>query len=225
MPSTTYNVDRIIERCANYSRDTIRDVLNEIQLIVYSQDCFQTMKILSTGMPPYIVTTNNIFEYDCPSDCRRTDAIFTESVPATRSRTRPVGPRREYYFRNKGYYRVAASSRDALKNVLAKVIFQDNPGSTTDSFYHAYYIKATEITSEEIELILPEETHWQVRKAVIAMLTTDEYGESPFDEKTIEKVARKIRNSLNRGFQGNAGTTPIPEEYQNIPEYYYGGYR
>jgi hypothetical protein len=222
MPTTTYNIDRIIERVPEKSREAIRDTLDEIQLIVYSQDCLQTQKVLSTGMPPFITTVANTYEYDCPSDCRRTACVFSVEVPMTKSRSRPIGPRREYYFRNRGYYQVPVNSRDATYENAAKLFFQDNPGDTTSVYYHLYYIKPTRITSEEIQLTLPEETHYLLRKAVCSLFTTEDYGESGFDDDVIEKVARKIRNSLNRGYQSNVGMTPIPEEYQDDTTGVYG---
>jgi len=222
MPTTQYNIDRIQERVTNRTRETIRDVLNEVQLIVYSQDCFQTQRINSDGMPPLLVTQDGVYQYDAPEECRRTESIFTLN-PITRSRSRPVGPRREYYFRSKGYYGVPVATRDAtLADPLCKIIFQDNPGETTENFYHLYYIKPTPILDESTQLTLPEETHYLLRKAVIAMFTTSDYGESSFDDSVIERVSKKIRNSLNRGKQGIAGRTPICAEYQDDCNRSYG---
>jgi hypothetical protein len=221
MPSTTYNIDRIQRSVPDESRETIRDVLNEIQLVVYSQDCFQTQRIDSNGMPPILTTVDGVYEYDCPDECRRTEAIFTLN-PLTRSRARPTGPRQEYYFRNKGYFKAAISTRDATIDSVAKITFQDNPGSTGSNFYHLYYIKPTPIISEDIQLTLPEETHYLIRKAVVAMFVTEKYGQSAFDDSVMERVARKIRNSLNRGAQSNAGETQIREEFQDDYQKYYG---
>lgn len=222
MPSTTYNIDRIMERVPNASREAVREVLNEVQLIVYSQDCLQTTKLSSNGMPPYLVTTDDVYEYACPADCRRTAMIFAAGTPKGYTRQRPVGPRKEYYFRNKGFYPLGHEQRDASIDAVARVFLTENPGTTTEQYYHLYYLKATPIDSEEIQLTLPEETHWLLRKAVVAMLTTEEYGESQFDSNVMEKIARKIRNSLNKGLQGNSGQTPIPEEYQDFPTFYNG---
>jgi len=227
MPTTTYNIDRIVERVTDRSRETIRDMLNEIQLIVYSQDCFQTQKLDSaTGMPPFLVTVDGQFQYDAPSDCRRTAVVFTLN-PVRRQRERPTGPRREYYFRGRGYYGVNISTRDATPaDTLAKVIFQENPGTTTENYYHLYYIKPTPILDEDTQLTLPDEVHYLLRKAVIAMFSTEQYGESAFDDTVIERVAKKIRNSLNRGLQNSiAGETPWREEMQDDYPPYYNGFR
>jgi hypothetical protein len=223
LPTIQYNIDRILERVPDQSPQTILDMLDEIQTIVYSQDCLQTQKILdATGLPPYIVTTDGVYEYDCPSDCRRTAAVFSLADTLRKINTRPVGPAKAYYFRNKGYANVGATTRDATPGKLAKLFFADNPGNTTDVYYHLYFIKPTPLTDVSIQLTLPDEVHYLLRKAVIAMFTTEEYGESPQDEATIERVSRKIRNSLNRGYMSNVGQTPIQEEYQDDNFRYYG---
>ncbi|MBE3122200.1 MAG: hypothetical protein IMZ58_08355 [Thermoplasmata archaeon] len=221
MPTVQYNIERILERVPDQSPETILDVLNEIQTIVYSQNCIQTQKLDSTGLPPFLATTDLIYEYDCPADCRQTSAIFSLSRSTKRLNTRPVGPNKTYYFRNSGYALIAASSRDAYSGQVAKVSFQENPGTTTDVYYHLYYIQPTELSDVSVQLTIPEGMHWLLRKAVIAMFTTEEYGESAMDESTIERVAKKIRNSLNRGFQSNLGQTSIREEYlcDDAPRY------
>jgi hypothetical protein len=222
MPTTEYNVERILTRVRDQTPETILDVLNEIQTIVYSQDCLQTQKIGSTGMPPYIATTDAVYEYNCPADCRRTASIFSLSDALRRVNIRPVGPEKTYYYRNKGYMNVSAITRDATPGVLGKIFFGDNPGTTTDVYYHLYFIKPTELTDVSVQLTLPDEVHWLLRKAVIAMFTSDEYGDNPQEEAIIERVARKIRNSLNRGYMSNVGQTPIQPEYQDGNTSHYG---
>lgn len=214
MPTTQYNIERLLERLPDQSPEVLLTVLDEIQTIVYSQNCLQTQKIESTGLPPFLATTDGVYEYNCPADCRQTAAIFSLSSTIRRYDTRPVGPTRNYYFRNKGYALIGASSRDAYSGQVARVFFEANPGTTTDVYYHLYYIRPTTLSDVSVQLTIPEELHWLLRKAVIAMFTTEEYGESALDESTIERVARKIRNGLNRGYMSNVGQTPIQEEYQ-----------
>jgi hypothetical protein len=223
MPTTVYNIDRIKRKVPDASRADILNVLDEIQTIVYSQDCLQTLKLESTGLPPLLVTTKGVYQYNAPSDCRRIESIVTQSLSVNRSRSRPVGPKKEYYFRNKGFYKVSASTRDANITDLAKIFLEEDPGDTTNVYYLIYFIKPTPLTSEDVQLTLPEEVHYLVRNAVIAMYTTEDYGESGFDNDVIKNTARKIRNSLNRGYQGNVGETPIREEYQcDEFKHYYG---
>lgn len=225
MGTTEYNVDMINRRCQKETPEMILQILDEVQKIVYSQDCLQTLKITSTGMPPFIATQQGVYEYECPADCRNTSSIFTSSTPRTFNRQRPVGPRRNYYFRAKGYYLLSAESRPATIEEPAKIYFQEDPGTTNDSYYHLYYIKPVTLLTIDTQLTLPEETHYLLREAVISMITSDEYGKSQFDEAIMAKVARKIRNSLNKGYFGGIGKTPVPEEYQEYSsERGYRGY-
>jgi hypothetical protein len=220
MPTTVYNIDRIKRKVPDASRADILGVLDEVQTIIYSQDCIQTLKLDSTGLPPLLVTTKGVYQYNAPVDCRRISSIITLNS-INRDRSRPVGPRQEYYFRNKGFFKVAASTRDANISDLAKIFFEEDPGDTTDVYYLVYFVKPTPLTSEDVQLTLPEELHYLVRNAVIAMYTTEDYGESGFDNDVIKKTAQKIRNSLNRGYQGNVGETPVREEYRCDVQSYY----
>jgi len=227
MPSTEYNVSRIVERITNYSRAQVLEVLNEVQLIVYSQDVEQTLYLdPATGLPPFITTTAGVFHYDCPVNCRRTAQVFSRSLNNTYSRSRPVGPRKEYYFMSKGYHLIAVSSRDALPGgVLATIDFQEDPGDSTDKYYHLFYILPTELTSEDIQLTIPEELHYDMRRAVFAMLSTENYGENGYDGQIMDMLSRKIRNKLNGGAQADIGKTNIREEYQEFPDSGSYGYR
>ena len=137
-----------------------------------------------------------------------------------------MGPRKEYYFRGKGYHQIAVSSRDALATAVATIDFQEDPGDSTDKFYHLFYIKPTALTSESIELSIPEKCHFDMRRAAIAMLSTEDYGESGYDSSVIEKTAKKIRNEMNSGAQApDMGKTNIREEYQEFPDAGYYGSR
>lgn len=223
MPSTEYNVQMVLRRCPKESPETIVDIFNEIQTIVYSQDCRQTEYIdPTTGKPPYIVTTDGVYAYDCPANCRRTAAIFTVNPQRGYNRNQPTGVRSEYFFRNKEYCRVAADSRDATPDDVAKVYFQDNPGGTTETYFHLYYLKPPVISDISQQLIFPDELHYKLRKGVISFITADEYGNSAYDEEMLEKISKDMRKALNRGMNSNPGTTPIREVDREYDEYGYG---
>jgi hypothetical protein len=225
MPTTEYNVDMILRRCQGETPEMVLQIMNEIQAIVYSQECLQTVKIMSTGMPPFITTQQGVYEYDCPADCRTTSAIFTSSTPRIFNRQRPVGPRKQYYFRQKGYYQLSAETRDATPGVLGKIYFQEDPGTTTDQYYHLYHVKPPDLGTIDTQLILPDEVHHLLRDAVISNITSDEYGKSNFDEAIMEKLKKAARNKLNKGYFGGYGKTPVPEEYQEFSnELGYRGY-
>ena len=221
MPTTEANCYLIQNRISEKSISEILVALDEAQKIVYNQNCAQTLKFTAEGIPPYLVTQNNVYEYDCPSDCRSTAAILVLEDETGYTRVRNPEPRSEYYFKGKQYLTVPATSVDATIDTVAKVRLRDNPGATTTKYFHVYYIKATDLSDVSVELSIPEESHYLLRQMVIAMLTTESYGESQFDDQVIERIARKIRRKLNGGFQGGVRQTPIPIDHQRFPGAYY----
>jgi len=209
MPSTSYNITMIKSAVENYSRQQILEVLNEISLIVFSDNTMRVEKIDTlTGMPPYLVTTNNIRNYNCPSDCRETAAIFCEN-PRNYLPQQERGLYTEYIWRGTQYYKVAAKQQSASYNQLAQVTFVDNPGDTTTTYFHQYFIKHTPLTSEGIQLVFPEEVHYLLRDGVIQMLKGENYSAGMGNIPPIEQIAHRIRSKLNKGTQARANRTPI----------------
>ena len=224
MPTTAENITLLQRRVPNYSRAEILATLSEIYEEVYSSNTSDTYYIdTSTGMPPYLATTNGIYTYNCPANCRETSRIFATEMPRTYSRTRPIGPRREYYFRDKGYYDIPISKTTPIRpdGTLATVTLYDNPGTTTAQYYHLYYVTVTPLTTEAVEMLLPEQTHRQLRRAVMASLRAEDYGETGSEEAVIKDAFRKIRGILNRGAQGYINKTPVPAELQTYSGCYY----
>lgn len=225
MATTSYNISRILDRVTNYSREEVRDTLDEVQRIVYSVEAEQCFYIdATTGMPPILTTTDGQYQYNCPSNCRRTAVIFTESWPYPYSRTRPQFPWKRYYFRGKGYYKVPVHSRDALpdNDQVGTVTFYVNPGDTTDKYYHLYWLNPTRISDETIELSIPPHVHWRVREVCIQLLSKEQHGETGMQEALIEKQIKKIRSELNAGAKILAGETPIRAVDQHYPEVWIG---
>jgi hypothetical protein len=222
MPSLTFNIDRIIARIPSEGRPAILDALSEIQTIIYGSDCAQTQKIDPlTGHPPLLVTVSGQLQYDVPSDCRRTAAVLFRPPrrgeviwPACRHFNSDLPP---ISFLGRRYPAVRVSTRDTLPGAAGTITFTHDPGDTTDRYYHLYYIKPTPLTDETTDsLTLPDEVHYLLRQAVIAMFTSDEYGQSPLEQQTIENVAKKVRNALNRGYQASRGRVPCQIENQDV---------
>jgi hypothetical protein len=220
MPTTAENVSLIQRRVPNYSRSEILSVMSDLYQETYHQDVEQTLYIdPSTGLPPYLATTDGTYQYNCPSACRRVAQVFSADFPQTYQRTRPVGPKKEYYFRDKGYHSIAVSSRDRQPDgTLATVTFQNNPGDSTDSYYLLYYLYVDPLDTEDDEMILPGWTHRRFRNACLVELRQEDYGQTDKEEVAVERMLRSIRNQLNRGQQARLGQTPVREEYQVYPD-------
>jgi len=219
MPSLAVNVTMMKRANSNYSREEILAAINEMVEIVYDQDMEQVIKIDSaTGLPPFIVTSAGVYEYDCPSDCRRTARIFTETISgySTSARRSPWG---EYVYQGKSYYRVPIRSYDAdVQDTLAKVVFETDPGATTEVYYHQYYTKHVELTDESQSILLPSKVHYLVRRGALALLAGEDYGESGHGINMVDDVARRIRNTMNSGAQARSGMTHWQPEQRNYED-------
>lgn len=213
MPSTSYNVTMILNAVGNISRPQALDILNEISLIVFSDNTIRVEKIdTATGMPPYLVTIDGTRHYNCPSDCRETAAIFIEDPQRQYTPSQDKGFYTEYIFRGQRYYKVAATQQPALINQLATVTFVDNPGTTTQHFFHHYFIKHTDITDESIQLPFPQEVHYLLRDAALQMVKGENYSAGLGNVSPLEKIKSMIRNKMNKGANARANRTPILEE-------------
>lgn len=224
MPSTAQNVT-LIEAATKgrFSRPQILSILSEIQDVVYSQRTEETKKIsATTGYPPYIVTTDGTYRYDCPSDCWMTEAIFAETpIRRFSANTIDHGQNLTYYWQNREYQRIEVSQTLKTVGVLATVTFKENPGATTEKYYHSYWIKADPLEDETDELVLPENTHYILRMACEAMLDGENYGSIQERLGAMDVVAKRIRKELNRGARGRIGKTMIQSEYR---DWNFGGY-
>ncbi len=211
MPSTTYNVTMIQSACGNYSRQQILEVLNEVSLIAYQNNTMLVEKIdTATGMPPLFTTIAGQRHYQCPVDCRETAAIFIEN-PMSYLPSQQRGVYGEYIWKQQRYYRVPIKQVSATRNGLATVTFVDDPGSTTDIFYHCYFVRHVPILSEFIELPFPEEVHYLIRDGVIQMLKGESYSAGMGNVGPIEQMVNRIRSKLNKGANARTYRTPIQQ--------------
>jgi hypothetical protein len=216
MPSTSQNITLIEGRVSNYGRPEILAVLDELQKIIVEGDGTQRLRSVdvATGMPPALTTVAGTRHYTCPSNCRIVSAVFTESPVAGYTADRQRGTYGEYLYDGTRYLRWAlAQVTEALLGVDATLTFVDDPGDTTNVFFLDYYLKVASLDTEQVELSLPEHTHFYLREGVIAILRGESYGPTGFDLDMIEKVARKVRNKLNRG--GNARSKRTPWQLQD----------
>lgn len=199
----------------NFSRQQILDVLNEICLIAFQDNTMLVEKIdTATGKPPLLTTVDGTFHYNCPSDCRETAAIFTETVQ-NYSVLKQGGFNPEYVWRDKMYIRMPVKQISATRGALATITFNTNPGTTTDRYFHHYFIRHTPITDERIELPFPEELHYIIRTGVIQMLKGEAYSAGLGDIDPIQKIVSLIRSKINKGANARLYRTPVPTEYRD----------
>jgi hypothetical protein len=217
MPTTEYNVRMIRYRCPKYSPEEILGVLNEVQQVVYSAETDQTVKLDPlTGMPPYLVTTDNVFNYNCPIDCRRTSALFSQFSQSLNHYDSFRQDPGKFLYRGVEYRLADFTAKDGTQGVLSTVTFAVNPGATTTKYFHLYHITPPDLTNESIELTIPAKCHFMLRMAVIAMLSDEDYGDTGFTLKAMDEISARIRGELTGGNGGQRiGRTPVRPEYRD----------
>lgn len=226
MPTTSYNIDQVLRYVHNYTRQQVLQAFDEVQKMVYGHEGEETIYIDPlTGLPPLFPTTNNIYEYNCPSDCRRVAALITAQPFTGYSRTRPAPTYgRHYYFRGQTYYQVRVHSYDGRRedSTLARIVIPFNPGDTTDRYLLMYYQWIDDLTDVNQQLQLPEHVHWRFRKAVIELLGSDEYGDHVASENIIEKQVKKLRSQLNQGANTIHNRTAWQPEHMEFSDESFG---
>ena len=226
MPTTSSNVTEIVNAVSNYSRLQVLDKLNELQLIVYATGAIQTEVIdPDTGMPPYLETTAGQKHYNLGADVRQTIAIFTKYARRGYSPHRDTNTRSvydSYLYRSVTYWKMAVRSQDALQDAVANLTFVNDPGTTTERYYHRYVKKVTPLTSEDIQMDLPEHVHWIMREGVISLLSKENYGQVGKRRELIKQICMEVANELGKGAQGKSLRTPVQFEQLSLDGEYPG---
>jgi len=179
---------------------------NTLQLIRISQ---------ATGMPPFLATTQGTRHYNCPADCRETVAIFVEVNQRTYNSRQGSSIATEYIHASKAFKKIAIRSTHATEDTLATVTFIDDPGTTTNRYYHFYYFRPTRLLTERQEIAISPKVHRYIADGVIEMFKTENYGNTERSFNVMEMVKRKVRNCLNRGAHPRLTRTVWPEEYRD----------
>ena len=228
MPSTSSNITEIINAVGTYSRSQVLDKLDELQLICYATGAVQTeVYDTDTGMPPFLETTAGQRHYTLGDDVRQTIAIFTENARRGYSPYRDVFTRNlynSYIYKNSAYRRIAIRSTTKLFNTNATLTFVNDPGTTTENYYHQYVKEDTRLTSEAVQLSVPENIHWILRDGVIAMLSKENYGDIQRRRELIRQICTEVANELGKGDMGKSIRTPVQLEFQSLDDEFWGYY-
>lgn len=216
--TTSELVSYLQKRISGFSRPEILFMINEIQNLCYSNVTYQTEYIdPATGMPPYLATTDTIFQYTCPANCRQTVCIFTERPDGyfitSYNKTPTNLGLKEFTFKSKIYWELPlAQSIEANEVTNAIVVFRENPGTTTTAYYHLYTKRPTPLISENIQLIIPPRHHLSIAWGVIALVKDEKFGDNSSIEYWRRNRMPEIVASLNDGAQGGLRNTPSQPE-------------
>lgn len=199
----------------------ILPILNEVQNILLQNETEQTVKYDSTtGQFPYLETTLDQYQYDMPSDVWRVGEVLID-YPNLYSYDYDLlrlfneyrinnNNRREIetvIYNNKKYVRIQNLKTTDRKSdtVPARVQFFDNPETSTSVFQYRAYTLPTQLTTEGVELTIPEKYHLShVVPATLEMIEAFENNKWTDGIEAIKKFQEDIINEQNAGEQGEA---------------------
>lgn len=211
MPSTAYNVDVISRAVGNFSRPQIVQALNEVCMILYSENMRQTVAMGEDGQIPTIFTVAGTYKYNMAPNVRQVAYVVGKngvklSDNSGHSLT-PVSDGRWVTVNGYAYLLIPTVSTVATHDSSATITFISDPG--TEEYRILYFKKADEIETESDPIPFPDELHRDIRACVIAMLNVENYGQTGVDENVFQMSMSKVRTKLNKGTQNRVGRTGV----------------
>jgi len=206
----------------NRAADVI-PLINEAQNILYKHECNQTLLVdTTTGLLPVFTPTTGTYLYDGPANTWRVAGIHRR-LPSILNRT---GYYAQYYYNserspltNSFEYREIGGNyyypmqffqtRDAVEGGRPQIIMTAEPGSggaSVDTLYMEAYKTPTQITSDRIQLTIPDSNgahRLYVFTAVMKLIEGQNHGNYAEAIQFIEDYLKpKMWKQLNGGYQG-----------------------
>lgn len=186
---TSALVGYIQRRAKDWDRQSILDMIGDVQTIIFSEPT-SYMRVIdeSTGVDPVLTTVSGTYSYTISG------AHVIENISSS-----PFLYEQTYGIPNIAMYPKFRTVR-GNESVDAKIIFSEDPGDAT--YYVKYYRRPNELTSESIQLEIPQEYHiTHVAYAVLGMIEMAEHGTSEKYDIFYGRLLDDIRSSLNSSSQ------------------------
>jgi len=196
--STQTVVDEIKLKAPGWARDgssAILQKLDQCQKFMFSKACNQTVRIDgTTGKHPYLVTTENQYEYELADI-----SMTIDGIPRTIRMARaleiyiPNGAVSEYQtlmldplrpgFEGVGEVRpdriiLNCTLIPATESNKAKVVFSTNPGSYATRYRMKVLLEPLRLTEDTIPLMVEEQWEPDLIEGVLALIERADYGRS-----------------------------------------------
>jgi hypothetical protein len=214
MPSTRVLITRAMTFARGWNRDGtkgILPVLDEINRYMMSKDAEVNIAINSaTGQPPYLATTSGTRQYTMADTVRKVASVYQLRAEENYSDTGfdDISLFPYATWQGKEYYEIPITTRPKTRNSNALVYFRENPGTTTNRYFLKSYTDVTEISSENIDIDVPEKFHDLVLDGVLARIRQTEYGELDQWQTWRDRVAMEYWDEMNENPYRNT-LTPI----------------
>lgn len=200
MATTAENISILKRLLPKFSREELLPAFSDVVQMCYGSGAKAIYYLVpTTGRPPFLVTTAGQYEYDMPSDCNRVVAVFSEYPQDSMYYSRDHDGTAVYTWMDREYPLANVDTRPKTPDDVAKVIFPNDPGATTDKYYTLYELCHPELTTDQVQVRIPAEYHRLLRQAVRLELADESYGAARDENKAVDDILRRIRNGLNRG--------------------------
>jgi hypothetical protein len=215
----------LVQQFNGWNYDGTHGVLRHLHTantVLASQDC-NMMLVLdeTTGTLPLLATTNGVFSYNMVTTIRKVSDIlvsiddsvlydYTETVRRAQRNSIVVGG---MMFARWPYVMKPQEYQSA--NVPAKVVFSENPGTTTDRFYLYAFKRPRNILSMNIQpdIVSPWDAEYLLPAAakLIEGVQSGNYIEAyQFVQKELKP---KMANAMNKDMDGDSDDLPVSRDF------------
>ena len=158
--TTTGLISYIQRKCPDWDRQTLLDLLNDIQNMVFMRpNHFMRVYDESTGKDPVLTTVSGTYKYEL-SETLPIANPFGHTIQLIDHVYQSSSESDTLQYNRDGGSDLLDPKYDsfkATKTSAAKIIFHDDPGST--DYKVKCYRRPNQLTSERIQLEIPEEYH------------------------------------------------------------------
>jgi len=231
MSTTGEIVSKIIKYNAQgYSRTAdVIPIINEVHKMFYKHENSNGLIRATNGALPTIDTVDNVFDYDAPVVNGKTawcvSGVFLRrpmgsdyNFSSYSYSERPSLNTLDYHEFGGNYYYPFnfVTTRDAIVDEAAKIQFTRNPGTSSNKFYLLMYEQPREITSDRIQLQIPDRDGSHILyflPACLKWIEAQNHGNFMEAVEYIEVVLKpKMWKVLSSGVKGR--------RHKTMPRYY-----
>jgi hypothetical protein len=216
MISLREQVANIKAKNPDYETQTILAYYDMIQEFVYSRDLDQMLFFDTTGFPPFLQTLAGHLQYSFPDGTyaarvRKTSAILfsTQDVSSGWG----YGSSQELYdiynLRGREYYIFPLTQNESNEQEDNVISFQNDPGETTEHFYHLFFKKPPKITTIESPCIIPSSHSLRLQACVLELIANEDFGDRESLDYIERTLVRKIWADMDKAKQGRPMRTPL----------------
>jgi len=219
---TTQQIVTWVNMQTGWNRDGVRGILpilNEVNTILCQVKAEQFLYFdPTTGSLPILHTTAGVYSYNFPSNIWCVGEIviqyplqnFYDLYPLSNYgfKQNLIEPIEDIWIGGRRYLRFKqVRTWEKSGSNPAKILFTVDPGLTSDIFAYAGYTLPTPITSENIQVGVPDRFHLShVMPAILKMIEgyqTNTVSEAR--EYIIQRIRPQIIEEMNKGPQGGSG--------------------